>query len=136
VSLWQTLDALPGYSDWAGLTSVIRVTSYRHILKGKYLMIKKPQIRYYISSLGETVEQFARRIRDYWHVENKVHHVRDVTQGEDASRIRVKPLPNIFALARNFTLNLYREDGYSNMAQAQRRAGSGLDFLKSLFRMK
>ena len=144
MSLWQTLAALPGHSDWSGLTSVIRVTSYRHVLKGKYLMIKKPQIRYYISSLDETVEQFASRIRDYWHVENKVHHVRDVTQcvagdpprGEDASRIRVKSLPNIFALARNFTLNLYREDGYSNMAQAQRRAGSGLDFLKSLFRMK
>jgi predicted transposase YbfD/YdcC len=136
VSLWQTLAALPGHSDWSGLTSVIRVTSYRHVLKGKYLMIKKPQIRYYISSLDETVEQFASRIRDYWHVENKVHHVRDVTQGEDASRIRVKSLPNIFALARNFTLNLYREDGYSNMAQAQRRAGLDFDFLKSLFRMK
>ena len=66
----------------------------------------------------------------------EVHHVRDVTQGEDASRIRVKSLPNIFALARNFTLNLYREDSYSNMAQAQRRAGSDFDFLKSLFRMK
>lgn len=136
MSLWQTLDALPGHSDWAGLTSVIRVTSYRHVFKGKYLMIKKRQIRYYISSLNETVEQFAKRIRDYWHVENKVHYVRDVTQGEDASRIRVEPLPNIFALARNFTLNLYRENGLSNMAQAQRKAGSGLNFLKSLFRMK
>jgi len=99
-------------------------------------MIKKPQTRYYISSLNETVEQFAKRIRDYWHVENKVHYVRDVTQGEDASRIRVEPLPNIFALARNFALNLYRENGSKNMAQAQRIAGSGLDFLKSLFRMK
>jgi hypothetical protein len=136
VSLWQTLDALPGYTNWAGLTSVIRVVSYRHIFKGKYLIVKKRQVRYYISSLNETVEEFAKRIRDYWHVENKVHYVRDVTQGEDASRIRVQPLPNIFALARNFTLNLYRENGHSNIAQAQRKAGSGLDFLKSLFRMK
>jgi hypothetical protein len=130
------LDSLPGKSDWVGLTSVIRVTSYRHIIKGKYLMIKKPHTRYYIISLDETVEQFAQRIRDYWHVENKVHHVRDVTQGEDSSRIRVKPLPNIFALARNFVLNLYREHGSKNMAQTQRRASSGIDFLKSLFRMK
>jgi predicted transposase YbfD/YdcC len=136
VSLWQTLETLPGKSDWVGLTSVLRVTSYRHVIKGKYLMIQKPQTRYYISSLDETVEQFAKRIRDYWHVENKVHHVRDVTQGEDASRIRSEPLPNIFTLARNFALNLYREGGFENMAQAQRRAGSGLDFLKSIFRMK
>jgi hypothetical protein len=112
------------------------VTSYRHILKGQYLFIEKPTTRYYISSLDESVEQFAQRIRDYWHVENKVHYVRDVTQGEDASRIRVQPLPNIFALARNLALNLYRKHDFENMAQAQRRAGQGLKLLQSLFRMK
>jgi predicted transposase YbfD/YdcC len=136
VELWQSLDDLTDAADWAGLTSVIRVTSYRHLHKGLHLMIKKPQVRYYISSLNETVEQFAKRIRDYWHVENKVHYVRDVTQGEDASRIRVQPLPNLFALARNLALNLYRHQGFDNMAQAQRRAGFGLDQLKLLFRMK
>jgi predicted transposase YbfD/YdcC len=86
--------------------------------------------------LDETAEQFAQRIRNYWHVENKVHHVRDVTQAEDASRIRVQPLPCIFTLARNLALNLYRHQGSVNMAQAQRKAAHGLKFLKSLFRMK
>ncbi|MHC5613577.1 MAG: transposase [Nostoc sp.] len=57
--------------------------------------------------------------RGYWGVENKVHYVRDVTQGEDASRIRTKPLPQIFAIARNFTLNLYRSQMFENMAQAR-----------------
>jgi hypothetical protein len=136
VSLCHDIDALPNADQWAGLKTIIRVTSYRHILKGKYLFIKKPTTRYYISSLDETVEQFAQRIRDYWHVENKVHYVRDVTQGEDASRIRVQPLPNIFALARNLALNLYRKHDFENMAQAQRRAGQGLKLLQSLFRMK
>jgi predicted transposase YbfD/YdcC len=136
VSIWRTLDELPAATEWAGLNTIIRVTSYRHLRSGKYLMIKKPQTRYYISSLTETVEQFARRIRDYWHVENKVHYVRDVTQGEDNSRIRVHPLPNLFALARNFALNLYREHSFNNMAQAQRKSGFGIQFLKVLFRMK
>ena len=27
----------------------------------------------------------------------QVHYVRDVTQGEDSARIRVHPLPNLFA---------------------------------------
>jgi hypothetical protein len=62
--------------------------------------------------------------------------VRDVTQGEDLSRIRVHPLPNIFASARNIALNLYRDQGFNNMAQAQRKAGQGLELLKTLFRMK
>jgi len=61
---------------------------------------------------------FARRIRQYWGVENKVHYVRDVTQGEDSSRIRTTPLPQILAVARNFALNLYRNNLFDNMAQA------------------
>lgn len=136
VSLCHNIESLPKANEWAGLKTIIRVTSYRHILKGHHLFIKKPTTRYYISSLDETVEEFAQRIRNYWHVENKVHYVRDVTQGEDASRIRVQPLPNLFALGRNLALNLYRHSGFDNMAQAQRRAGQGLNLLKSLFRMK
>jgi lambda repressor-like predicted transcriptional regulator len=33
-------------------------------------------------------------------------------------------------------LNLYRDNGFPNMAQAQRRAGFSLNTLKDLFRMK
>jgi predicted transposase YbfD/YdcC len=73
--------------------------------------------------LDETVEEFAHRIRDYWHVENKVHYVRDVTQGEDASRIRVHPLPNIFALGHNLALNLYRDHDFDNRP----KLNAGLD---------
>jgi hypothetical protein len=65
-----------------------------------------------------------------------VHHVRDVTQGEDASRIRTSPLIQIWAVARNLALNLYRHDGFENRAQAQRFAGNSLTTLKRLFRMK
>lgn len=136
VSLWRDIESLPDADQWAGLKTIIKVTSYRHILKGQLLFIKEPAVRYYISSLEEPVEAFARRIRDYWQVENKVHYVRDVTQGEDASRIRVQPLPNNFASARNLALNLYRDHGFDNMAQAQRKAGQGLRLLKALFRMK
>lgn len=136
VSLCRDIESLPNADQWAGLKTIIKVTSYRHILKGQHLFIKQPAIRDYISSLEEPVETLAQRIRDYWQVENKVHYVRDVTQGEDASRIRVQPLPNILALARNLALNLYRDHGFNNMAQAQRKAGHGLDLLKSLFRMK
>jgi hypothetical protein len=55
VALCHDIDSLPNADQWAGLKTIIRVTSYRHILKGKYLFIKKPTTRYYISSLDETV---------------------------------------------------------------------------------
>jgi len=59
-----------------------------------------------------------------------------VTQGEDASRIRMHQLPQIFTVARNFAINLYRSNEFSNMVQAERLCKFGLDTLKAIFRMK
>lgn len=133
VDICQTLE---GIRPWAGLCTLIRVTATRTLLKGEYEIVGKSETRYYISSLRDTAVQFAHRIRSYWGVENKVHYVRDVTQAEDTCRIRVIPLPQIWAIARNLALNLYRDLGFSNMAQAQRRCGFSLNQLKAIFRMK
>lgn len=133
VSVCRTLEGIP---PWAGLCTLIRVIATRTQLKGEYEIVGQSETRYYISSLSETAQQFAHRIRSYWGVENKVHYVRDVTQAEDACRIRVIPLPQLWAIARNLALNLYRDLGFGNMAQAQRRCGFSLNQLKSIFRMK
>ncbi len=114
---------------------MIRVQSERQVHRAKVIEVSY-ETRYYVASFIDTVQAFAQRIRGYWGVENKVHYVRDVTQGEDASRIRTPPLVQIWAIARNFALNLYRDNGSKNMAQAQRNAGFTLNTLKVLFRMK
>ncbi len=132
VSICQNIDSI---RSWPGLTTLIRVESERQLLKHQFIEVTT-EIRYYVSSISATAQEFAERIRGYWGVENKVHYVRDMTQGEDASRIRTTPLPQIFALARNFALNLYRNNMFENMAQAQRLCSFGLDTLKQLFRMK
>jgi hypothetical protein len=75
-------------------------------------------------------------VRQYWHVENKVHYVRDVSQGEDASRIRTGMLPHAMATARDFALNLYRRAGFSNMAKASRECSYSFQTLLSLFNLK
>ncbi len=62
-------------------------------------------------------------IQGHWGIENRVHHVRDVTQGEDASRIRTGTGPEVMAILRNTALNLHRLEGHTNIASAQRRAG-------------
>jgi len=84
----------------------------------------------------EKAHPLAEKSRGYWDVENKVHYVHDVTQGEDASRIRTKSLFGLFVQARNIALNLYRDHGFTNMAQAKRRCEQSLDMLMELFRMK
>ena len=40
------------------------------------------------------------------------------------------------AIARNLALNLYREAGFNNMAQAERKCRFGLEHILSIFRMK
>ena len=126
---------LTGIPDFPGLKTLIRVESERQVHRSTIIEIST-ETRYYVTSLLESVQPLADRVRGYWGVENKVHHVRDVTQGEDASRIRTTPLVQIWAVARNFALNTYREHGFQNMAQAQRLAGFTLNTLKKLFRMK
>lgn len=117
--------------QWLAATTIIRVESERQL---KYKT--EVSTRYYISDIKESAFHFYQRIRGYWNVENKVHYVRDVTQGEDKSRIRTTPLPQFLAIARNLALNLYRDSGFSNMAQAQRKCQFSLEHLSSLFRMK
>lgn len=119
------------FQDWPALATIIRVCSERQT-KHKV----ETSTRYYISDFKETAAQFAARIRGYWGVENKVHYVRDVTFGEDKSRIRTTPLIQIWTIARNLAINLYREAGFENMAQAQRKCQFGFKHLLSLFRMK
>jgi hypothetical protein len=74
-------------------------------------------------------------IQGHWGIENRVHHVRDVTQGEDRSRIRAGSGPHVLATLRNTALNLYRLDGHTNIASAQRRtawrAGAALQTINA-----
>lgn len=132
VSICRTLD---GIRDWPGLKTLIRVDSERQVIYADMIVVTQ-ETRYYISSLEEGAQSLAERIRGYWGVENKVHYVRDVTQGEDKSRIRTTPLVQLFVLARNMALNLYREHGFTNMAQAQRLCSNTLDTLMQVFGMK
>ncbi len=119
------------YPDWPQLNTIIRV-EYERQTQDEL----EQGIRYYISDLTDSAREFGQRIRGYWGVENKVHYVRDVTQGEDKSRIRTKPLPQIMAIARNLALNLYRDAGFNNMAQAERKCKYGLEHILDIFRMK
>jgi predicted transposase YbfD/YdcC len=74
-------------------------------------------------------------IQGHWGIENRVHHVRDVTQSEDRSRIRAGSGPHVLAALRNTALNLHRLDGHTNIAHAQRRtawqAGAALEHINA-----
>ncbi|WP_239675559.1 ISAs1 family transposase [Natronosporangium hydrolyticum] len=60
--------------------------------------------------------------RRAWHIENRLHWVRDVTFGEDAHQARTGNGPAVAAVLRNTAIGFHRSNGEPNIARATRRA--------------
>ncbi len=123
--------ALNDYLDWPDLGQVLRRT-YRavNLTTGKV----SHEVTYGVTSLPAattTPAAVARHWRGHWTIENRVHHVRDVTLGEDGCRVRTGSAPMILSTMRNVVLNLLNGIGVANKAAALRRhAAQPRDALK------
>jgi predicted transposase YbfD/YdcC len=58
--------------------------------------------------------------RIHWHMENKLHWVRDVTYQDDKSQVRTENAPSVRASLRSLAISLLRLDGHSDIAAATR----------------
>ena len=67
-----------------------------------------------------TPAQIATLLRGHWHIENRLHWVRDVTYSEDHSRVRTGTAPRTMATLRNLAISALRTTGATNIAQALR----------------
>jgi len=112
---------LVGYTDWPGLAQTLcmerRVTDRR---TGE----THAAIAYAVTSLTAhqaTPAQLLTLWREHWHIENKLHWVRDVTFGEDASTVRAGVGAQALAALRNLAIGLLRLAGATNIAAACRR---------------
>ena len=65
--------------------------------------------------------ELANIIRGHWHIE-ALHHIRDVTFNEDASRIRAGAAAHVMAVLRNLVISLLKRAGYHNIAEGRRAA--------------
>jgi hypothetical protein len=61
-------------------------------------------------------------IRRHWHIENIIHHVRDVTFREDQHQARTGTGPAVIATLRNSAIGYHRTTGATNIARATRQA--------------
>lgn len=113
--------ALEGYSDWPGLKQVMKIE--RKITFKRTGAVRQEEA-YAITSLDERragAEQLLRLWREHWHIENKLHYVRDVTYREDKSQVRAGKIPQVMAALRNAAIGLIRMSGATNIAAACRR---------------
>ena len=89
---------------------------------------------YFISSLPVTTPAavLGAGIRGHWRIENTLHYVKDVTMKEDASKTRTENAPQNISLIKNLALNLLRQAGYTNIAQAIRLVANDIPKLLEL----
>lgn len=62
----------------------------------------------------------AHYIRSHWHIENRLHWIRDNTYTEDTSRIRTANGPRVMASLRNLAINALRLAGHTSIATGLR----------------
>jgi len=114
----STLTGSPELEEWSKRIKVIilvdRHTECFDTKTGRWK--KRTNTAYYGASHLHSAEIFAQLVRKHWGIENQNHYVRDVTLGEDASRIRQSP--GIFARLRSFTLNILRKNKITNVSEA------------------
>lgn|SRR5262249_33446017 len=121
--------ALNEYLDWPGVAQVGQVES-EVVRDGK----TTHEVRYFITSVSRGVAdaaQLLKWVRGHWSIENRSHYVRDVTMGEDASRIRKRRGPQVMAAFRNAAIGLLRTTGVTNIAEALRRNASQVGLMLS-----
>ena len=58
--------------------------------------------------------------RGHWEIENRLHHVRDMTYDEDRSQVRKGGRPHAMATMRNVAISLLRLAGAESIAAATR----------------
>ncbi len=106
---------LTAFLEWSLVKVVIKITRYRRVFDTKTKTWKESdEVSFYISTIALSAQTFCRAIRNHWGIENRDHHVRDVTMGEDKSRIRINP--HIFAKLRSFALNILRKNNVKNVS--------------------
>lgn len=131
VRLLTASAALTGYLDWPGHRQVLRVVRevYAACPSAPGGLAAEPRlrdVRYFITSLPATGPHAVRPdhllalVRRHWHIENRLHYVRDVTLGEDASAVRSGSAPQVLAALRNAVLGLLRHAHWRNIAAAVR----------------
>jgi len=113
--------AMEGYSDWPGLRRVLKM---ERKITSKRTGIVRQEEAYAITSLEErraSAAELLKLWREHWHIENKLHYVRDVAYREDKSQVRRGKIPQVMAALRNAAITLMRVEGATNIAAACRR---------------
>ena len=113
--------------EWEGIEQVFRLERTTCILKSGKI---RHEVVYGVSSLSMRQAPPARMlqlIRDHWVIENRLHHRRDVTLGEDDCQTRTGSVPRLLARLNSTVLSLMDRIGVRNVARQMRYFNAHVD---------
>ena len=114
------------------MAAIIRVERNVHTRNAKTGLLRhSAETAFYVANTPVTATRAAEAIRAHWKIENTSHYSRDVTLGEDRSRIRTNP--GVFARLRSFAFNILKANQTDTLSQDRYRAG--LVGIRKLLRM-
>ena len=105
----------------AAIVRVERKVFTRIVSSG--LWDRSTETAFYVSNAKPTALGATDAIRGHWQIETTSHYSRDVTFGEDKSRIRTNP--GVFARLRSFAFNILKSNKTSTLSQDRYRAALG-----------
>jgi len=103
--------------EWNHAKELVVIHRIREVFSTKTKKWSETQeTSFYISTTSLKACEYMHAIRVHWAIENKNHHVKDVTLVEDASRIRINP--GNFAKLRSWALSILRINQIKNVSKA------------------
>ena len=100
-----------GYCALYGRRQAIRIEREVYTVKSE---TTTTEITHCLTSLGAeraSPEDLLALVRNHWHIENRLHYVRDFTYDEDRCRVRVRNLPRNLACLTNAGISIVRCKG-------------------------
>lgn len=121
---WTTSDIswLQGKENWKNLETICMVERER-----QFEDKTERETSYYMGSIENNAENFAKAVRSHWAIENSLHWVLDVSFREDESRIRKGNAPENFAVLRHIALNMIKKETSLKKSIKSRRLRAGWD---------
>lgn len=116
------LEGIDQKGQWKGLNVVGMVQSIRE-QDGH----TSSEYRYYIGSIGNDAQRFAKAVRGHWGVENDLHWSLDVSFREDESRIREPQAAENFTVLRHIALARLKNEKTLKRGIKTKRLKAGWD---------
>lgn len=88
----------------------------------------------YLTSRTDDANVLGEMIRQHWHVENRLHWVKDVLMNEDAGGVRSKAGAAILSALRGVSLSVLRHNGEWSPTAARSRLANRVGEMLALLR--